>query len=111
MDEETRRFIREAEWEKMRARESRVQIQEQQQIDAQRVHEKRMAYVMRYGREKAASRTVMKWTIGFLTLAVLSFPQTLKTDGIGQALLNLVIIPLVGAGIGLYRASHLPYEN
>lgn len=109
MDEETRRFIREAEWTRMRAREDDARFHEQRQIEDQRAHDKRVAYVLKYGREGAVIRTLAKWTIAFLVMAIFMFPNLWETDGLGKALLNLVMSPVFGCGIGIYRASKLPH--
>ncbi|MDJ0276478.1 hypothetical protein QLH51_06685 [Sphingomonas sp. 2R-10] len=109
MDEKTRRFIREAELERIHAREGRTQLRAQRQIEADEKHAKRIAYVAKYGRDVAVSRTLMKWTGPFILLAILSFPDRWKNEGFGQALLGLVVLPLMGFLIGAYRASRLPY--
>jgi hypothetical protein len=108
MDEETRRFIREAEWTRMRAREDDARFHEQQEFEDQQAYQKRVAYVMKYGRQRAVVRTLMKWTIGSLILAIIVFPGMWERDGLGQALIYLLMSPVFGCGIGIYQAAKLP---
>lgn len=109
MDEETRRHIREAEWTRMRAREDDARFHEQREVEDQQAHQKRVAYVMKYGRQGAVSRTLMKWSVAFLVMAIFMFPSLWEKDGLGKALLNLVMSPVFGCCIGIYRASKLPH--
>lgn len=109
MDEETRRFIREAEWTRMRAREDDVRFHEQRDAEDQRAHDKRVAYVMKYGRQGAVMRTLAKWSIAFLVMAIIVFFDDWRDHGLGQALLHLVLAPIFGLGIGVYRAAKLPH--
>ena len=108
MDEKTRRFIEQAEWHRMRANEDRVRFKAGQEADAQRAHDKRVAYVVKYGRDGAVARTIKKWAVGFFAVAVLSFPDMLKDEGAVHAFSMAIFLPLLGFGIGCYRASRLP---
>lgn len=108
MDEKTRRFIEQAEWHRMRANEDRVRFKAGQEAEAQRAHDKRVAYVLKYGRDGAVARTIKKWVVGFSAVVVLSFPDMLKDKGAGQAFFTAIFLPLLGLGIGCYRAARLP---
>lgn len=108
MDEKTRRFIEQAEWHRMRANEDRVNFKAWQQADAQRAHDKRLAYVMKYGRDGAIARTIKKWVVAFSAVGVFSFPDMLKNEGAGQAFSMGIFLTLLGLCIGCYRASRLP---
>lgn len=108
MDEKTRRFIEQAEWHRMRANEDRVRFKAGQEADAQRSHDKRVAYVLKYGRDGAMGRTIKKWVVGFSAVVVLSFPNMLKDEGAAHAFSMAIFLPLLGLGIGCYRAARLP---
>jgi len=108
LDEKTRRFIEQAEWQRMRANEDRVKFKAGQEADAQRAYNKRVAYVLKYGRDGAMTRTIKKWVVACFAVVVFSFPDMLKNEGAGQAFFTAIFLLLLGFGVGCYRAYRLP---